>query len=86
MEFQPAGLRFSPANPARLKLSFREADDDLNGDGQIDGNDATVVPLLSIWQRESSTSPWTRLPSVVSPATHEVEASVEGFTGYIIAW
>jgi hypothetical protein len=86
VDFQPAGLRFSPANPAKLKLSFREADDDLNRDGEIDGDDATVLSLLSIWQRETSTSPWIRLESVLSPATHEVETSVGGFTGYIIAW
>src|SRR5690349_4193312 len=32
-DFQPAGLKFSPANPARLQFEFGECDKDLNGDG-----------------------------------------------------
>src|SRR5690349_6026413 len=34
-DFQPAGLKFDPANPARLQFEFGECDKDLNGDGLV---------------------------------------------------
>jgi hypothetical protein len=86
VNFQPAGLRFSPTDPARLKFSFLEVNEDLNGDGKVNGDDLTVQGLLAIWQRESVSAPWIRLASVVSIGTHEIEANVGGFTSYIIAW
>lgn len=84
--FEPSGLTFSTSDPARLKLSFLEAEDDLNHDGTVNGSDATIQGLLSIWKRESATQPWMKQASVVSVGTHEVEANVTGFTSYAIAW
>ncbi len=84
--FEPSGLTFSPSDPARLKLSFLEADEDLNHDGKVDGNDATIQGLLAIWKRESASQPWMKLTTIVSTGTHEVEADVTGFTSYAIAW
>ncbi len=86
VDFQPSGLRFNPSRQAKLKISFLEADDDLNGDGTVNGSDTALQALLAIWQRESAASPWIRLTTVVTVETHEVEASVAGFTSYIIAW
>lgn len=84
--FEPSGLTFSPSDPARLKLSFLEADEDLNHDGKVDGSDTTIQGLLAIWKRESATQPWMKLTTIVSTGTHEVEADVTGFTSYAIAW
>jgi len=86
VDFQPSGLRFSPSDPAKLKLSFLETDEDLNDDGVVNIDDLAVQNLLALWKRETSASPWTRLASVVSTGSHEVEATVTGFTSYIIAW
>ena len=86
IDMQPAGLRFSPARPAELKLSFREADEDVNGDGQVNAADAAILPQFAIWKRERAGDPWMKLTSVVQVEAHEVEALVGGFTGYAIAW
>lgn len=86
VDFQPSGLRFRTSDPAKLKLSFLEADEDYNGDGTVNGRDTAIQPLLAVWQRESSSAPWIRLSTVVSTEAHEVEATVLGFTSYVIAW
>ena len=72
--------------PAELKISFEEADEDVNGDGEVDDEDAAIVPQLAIWRRERTGDPWMKLSSVVEVGTHEVKAFIGGFTGYAIAW
>lgn len=86
VRFEPSGLQFDPADPADLKLSFEEVDDDLDDDGDVDGDDLAVQSLLSIWRRETATSPWLRQSSLVTIATDEIETDVFGFTDYVIAW
>lgn len=86
LDMQPAGLRFSVLEPAEIKISFLEADDDLNDDGKVDASDAAAQAALAIWRRESAGLPWFRMASIVEVGTHEVEALVTGFTGYAIAW
>lgn len=84
--FEPSGLRFSATDPAQLKLSFLETDDDLNRDGRVDGSDTAIQSLLAAWRRESPTLPWTKQLTVVTIGSHEVETQVTGFTSYAIAW
>jgi len=86
IDMQPAGLRFTPTEPAELKLSYLEADDDLNHDGRVDAADTALESALAIWRREGSTSPWTKLASIVQIGTHEIEALVTGFTSYAVAY
>ena len=86
VDFEPAGLRFAASRPARLTLKFAEADDDLNGDGEVNGEDAQVIAQLAIWRRESPTDPWVRQSSLVSSTDKEVDTDVLGFTNYAIAY
>jgi hypothetical protein len=86
VRFEPSGLRFDPAHPADLKFSFLETDDDLDDDGSVDGDDALIRTLLTVWRRESASAPWLRQTSVLTNATDEIETDVLGFTDYIIAW
>ncbi len=86
LDFQPSGLRFSAADPAELKLSFAEADDDLNDDGKVDAADSSLESQLAIWKRESASSPWVKLASIVELEADEIEALLSGFTGYAIAY
>ena len=85
VDFQPSGLRFSAANPAELKISYLEADKDFNDDGVVDSSDTAFEAALSMWRRELSTSPWAKLSSSLVTSTHEVEATLTGFTSYAIA-
>ena len=86
IDFQPSGLRFTAKNPARMKMFFSQVDDDLNGDGKVDGNDDAVLQQLSIWRQEAVGAPWFKVSSVVVKSDREVEASLGGFTGYAAAY
>lgn len=86
VDFQPAGLRFAAGEPADLKLSFAQADDDIDDDGDVDGEDDAAKTLLAIWRRETILDPWVRLSSALSVSTDEVEANITGFTNYAIAY
>ena len=83
-DFEPIGLRFSPDRPAHLKISYAEADSDLNGDGTVNATDRRLTSQLRIWGQESAGDPWFGLNSVVDQGVHEVEAELGGFTSYSI--
>ena len=86
IDMQPSGLRFSPVKPAELKLSFEEADEDLDDDGTVDEEDGAIVSQFAIWRRERPGDPWVKLSSIVEVGSSEVKAFINGFTGYAIAW
>ncbi len=86
LSFEPSGLRFSPSDPAKLKLSFLEADEDLDRDGSVSSSDVAVQSLLAVWRRENASQPWTKQTTLFTVGTHELETDVTGFTGYVIAW
>ena len=86
VEFQPSGLRFSAASPARLRLDYGEADHDIDGDGDIDDHDLTLESHLSIWRQEAPGQLWYKVASAVAQDLDEVEADILGFTGYAIAY
>ena len=86
VDFQPAGLRFDPREPAELRMSYTETDPDVNGDGTVNQQDARLTRKFKIWREETITDPWTALPSDVFLGVHEVEAPVTGFTRYAVAY
>ncbi|MEW5918095.1 MAG: hypothetical protein AB1762_16960 [Gemmatimonadota bacterium] len=86
VEFQPSGLQFSNSEPADLKLSYKEAGGDIDGDGDSDATDRALERQLAIWFQESAGQPWTRLTSLVFEDTDEVEGKVAGFTTYLVAY
>lgn len=86
LDFQPSGLRFTPGKPARLKISFSEANDDLDGDGDVDSGDNSVEGQLAIWKQEAPGLPWFRQASIRHLELDEIEADLFGFTGYAIAY
>lgn len=84
-EFSPKGLRFDPANPARLRVSYWWADRDYNGDGRRDAADRAIEESLGIWRQETPGAPWERVPTEHLPSLHEVRAGIPGFTRYAVA-
>lgn len=86
VEFSPSGLQFAPAEPAELKLSFKERNGDLNDDGKNDGSDDIVRSRLAIWKQESAGLPWVKLLSALVVGNDEIEAKLTGFTSYAIAY
>jgi hypothetical protein len=85
-DFQPAGLKFSSSNPARLQFEFGECDKDLNGDGVVNATDSTLIPLISTWRQETPGGSWFKVGSTVEVELNEVEANITGFTGYALAY
>ena len=86
VEFSPSGLQFDPADPAELKLSFKERNGDLNDDGKSDSADASVRTRMAIWKQESAGLPWVKLLSALVAGADEIEAKLTGFTSYAIAY
>lgn len=85
-DFQPAGLKFSSSNPARLQFEFGEADKDLNDDGVVNATDASLIPQISTWRQEVAGGEWLKVGSTVEIEITEVQADILGFTGYALAY
>lgn len=85
-DFQPAGLKFDPTNPARLQFEFGECDKDLNGDGVVNAADTTLIPTISTWRQETAGAEWFKVSSTVELEINEVQANIVGFTGYALAY
>ena len=86
VDFQPAGLRFDPKVPARLKLRFGEANDDYDGDGVVSQSDTAALSQLSVWRQEAAGQPWYKVLSATVEDLKEVDADITGFTSYAIAF
>jgi hypothetical protein len=85
-DLQPTGLHFSSNDPARLKIHYNHADDDFNHDGQIDQEDDSIETILSIWRQENPGDPFVRLGPVVVKDLEEIEAELQGFSRYALAY
>ena len=84
--FEPAGLKFNPDHPARLKVYYYFANHDFDGDGVIDSADDAIEHLLDMWGREGTTSPWFRVGSVKFEESDEIDANILSFSEYALAW
>jgi hypothetical protein len=84
--FDPSGLQFNPAQPARLKVYYYQANHDFNGDGVIDSADTNIEHQLDVWRRESVSAPWFPNGSVKFEQLEEIDANIQSFTEYAIAW
>lgn len=84
-EFDPAGLRFNPAAPARIEIRYRWLAADANGDGRVDAADASFVRTFRLWRQERRSEPWVEVPSERDEENQEVHADVDGFTRYMLA-
>ena len=86
LAFEPSGIRFSPDSPARLEFSFAEANDDLNDDGSVDAQDDALRAQLSFWVQETSGGLWTKLQTTLILDLREADGSIDGFSGYALAY
>ena len=84
-EFEPSGLVFAGASPARLRLWCTHAAEDLNGDGVVDRTDEQLWYRMKIWRQEGPTDPWLQLETTRSTDGNELESEVGGFTGFSVA-
>ena len=85
-EFQPAGLTFNPTRPAELKIHYSHADDDLDEDGDVDLDDESLELTIAIWRQENTGDPFERLGSLLIDDLEEIDAELEGFSRYALAY
>ncbi|MFL5384393.1 MAG: hypothetical protein ACJ8GN_17870 [Longimicrobiaceae bacterium] len=81
--FEPAGLQFRADKPAELRISYKWADRDFNGDGEEDNDDARFN--FGIWKQETDASDWIRIGTVKDADLEELRADIRGFTKYAMA-
>jgi hypothetical protein len=87
VRFEPTGLQFNAAAPAGLQIWYTAADEDIDGDGDVDAEDVRIENHdLGVWYQELAEDPWH-----VVPATHSVDSkwfSVEllHFSGYAVSY
>ncbi|HEX5725974.1 MAG TPA: hypothetical protein VFX98_10950 [Longimicrobiaceae bacterium] len=85
-EFSPAGLQFDPDHPAELRVSFKWADRDYDGDGnEGDDDDERIERTFGMWRQETPASDWERIGTVRDFDLEEARADLEGFTKYALA-
>jgi hypothetical protein len=84
-EFQPAGLRFDPSEPAELRVSYAYSDPDIDQDGDVDANDQLEFDDASFWRQETPESDWRKIGTVRFDSTDEMRAELSGFTRYALA-
>lgn len=84
-DMQPSGLEFDPDHPARLEITYRGLDDDLDGDGDVDSDDDDLESRLRVWKQERSGEPWFPVGTLHVEDFDEIEGEITGFTGFCIA-
>lgn len=84
-EFEPAGLKFNPDEPAELEIDYFWADDDYDDDEDIDNEDARIERKSSIWRQERAGDPYVEIWTITDTELDGVEAEITGFTRYAIA-
>jgi hypothetical protein len=85
-ELEPAGLKFNPLVPARLKIHYDHASGDLNDDGVVNPEDDSIEGALAIWRQERPGDPFVRLTSALAVDLDEAEAELTGFSRYALAY
>lgn len=85
-DMQPSGLLFDPANPPELRIEYGEAGDDLNGDGTFNGADSVAERKLDMWRQERPGDPFFRVGTAKSEDFNEIEARLNGFSRYALAY
>ncbi len=73
--FEPSGLEFNPAEPARLELTYEEAEAEfLEREGEFD-----------LWRQEAPGQDWVLVGTVQLEDFDEIEANLLSFTRYALA-
>lgn len=84
VELGPEGLRFDADHPARLELSYRFADPDLDGDGQAD---PALESAIGMYRQAIEGSPWIRLDAELDLLADRVKYdSLTSFSRYALAF
>ena len=81
--FEPSGLQFRPDHPAELRVSYKWANPDFNGDGKVDDKDTRFD--FQMWKQETDASGWIETGTIRDADLEELRADIRGFTRYALA-
>jgi hypothetical protein len=84
-EFEPAGLKFDPAHPAKLRVNYRWADRDFDGDGMVDAAELGYWEGFGFWRQEQPGEPWAQSETRRTESMYDAVTLVSGFTRYALA-
>jgi len=85
-DFAPAGLRFDPAHPAHMRVSYSNGDQDFNGDGVEDSTDSEIEHEIDLWYRATPGALWYSTGAVKFELSDEIDANILTFSQYAVAW
>jgi hypothetical protein len=83
--FAPSGLQFDPSHPAEIRISYKWAAADANGDGVVDARDQALLNSMAVWGREAEGQQWQRLSTDRDGDARELRARIPGFSQYAMA-
>ena len=85
VSLEPTGVLFG--TPAQLQIWYGGAGGDLNGDGVVNGTDATIESqLLGLWYQEGTSDPWEQIRATQSLPAKSFTAGLPHFSRYAVAW
>jgi hypothetical protein len=85
VSLEPTGMLFG--TPSQLQIWYGGAGGDLNGDGVVNAEDATIErQLLGMWYQEAATDPWAQIQATQSLLDKSFSAALPHFSKYAVAW
>ena len=85
-EVLPPGLLFNPNNPARMRVSYANANKDFDNDGDQDQVDNGIEEDLDLWYRAATGTLWFRQLAVKFEQADEIGLNVRAAAHYAVAW
>lgn len=85
-EFHPAGIEFNPESPAMLRMSYAQADRDLDGDDDVDDDDEELARSeLDVWRLPHDDEQWQALRSLHFVSAKRFLTPLRSFSHYAVA-
>jgi len=86
VHLEPTGLIFDPGHPAELKIEYAHTNGDFNDDGQVNGEDDAIEHQIDVWRQPTLVDDYTRVGTAKFEGIDEIEAKLNGFSRYALAY
>ena len=85
-QFEPAGLQFRADHPAKMKVRYLLGEKDFDGDGDEDAADGQIEQQLGLWHQATPGGNWRQIGAVNFSDLDEIDANIQSFSQYAVAW